>query len=105
MHRCLVRLPTAVGEDPRHFNLVLAKDDLFSRSASNSGADWLVIQLGQLVALAYQVMFIYHLSSILDCIYICMDLVFYSPKSYILLYMHTFDLEDHCPVNYVDMWQ
>ena len=71
MHRCLVRLPTAVGEDPRHFNLVLAKDDLFSRSASNSGADWLVIQLGQLVALAYQVMFIYHLSSILDCIYIC----------------------------------
>eukprot|EP00250_Pteridium_aquilinum_P004108 c14345_g1_i1 orf=134-6829(+) len=52
---CLSRLPTAVGEDHRHFNLLLAREDANHRTGSKFGGDWLVNQLGQLVALAYQV--------------------------------------------------
>lgn len=50
---CLSRVPAAVGDDPRHFDLVLAKEDRSHCDAAR--ADWLVLQLGQLVALAYQV--------------------------------------------------
>ncbi|KAI5062512.1 hypothetical protein GOP47_0023051 [Adiantum capillus-veneris] len=52
---CLSRLPYAVGEDNRHFNLVLAREDADFRAGSNCRGDWLVNHLGQLVALAYQV--------------------------------------------------
>lgn len=45
--RCLSRLPTAVGGDPAHFNLVMAEE--------RKGGHWLVLHLGELVALAYQV--------------------------------------------------
>lgn len=45
--RCLSRLPAAVGDDPAHFDLVLARED--------PGGDYLVLHLAQLVALAYQV--------------------------------------------------
>ncbi|MCO5574203.1 hypothetical protein L7F22_027985 [Adiantum nelumboides] len=51
---CLSRLPYAVGEDNRHFNLLLVREDADFRAGSKSG-DWLVNHLGQLVALAYQV--------------------------------------------------
>lgn len=52
---CLSRLPAAVGDDQRHFDIFLAREDVNHRSGSNLGGDWLVNQLGQLVALAYQV--------------------------------------------------
>jgi hypothetical protein len=52
---CLSRLPNAVGGDPAHFNLVIAEEQ--------KGGHWLVLHLGELVALAYQVRC---LSQILD---------------------------------------
>lgn len=44
---CLSRLPIAVGGNPAHFDLVIAKEQ--------TGGHWLVLHLGELVALAYQV--------------------------------------------------
>ncbi|XP_024543648.1 protein SWEETIE [Selaginella moellendorffii] len=48
---CLSRIPTAVGADPLHFDINQARQHL----ARNPGADLLVLHLGELVALAYQV--------------------------------------------------
>lgn len=47
-YRCLSCVPLAVGTDPAHFDLSLAR-----RRASSS--DWLVLHLQELVSLAYQV--------------------------------------------------
>lgn len=51
MFRCLSRLPIAVGGNPAHFDLVVAKEQ--------KGGHWLVLHLGELVALAYQVRIVY----------------------------------------------
>ncbi|KAJ7552272.1 hypothetical protein O6H91_06G048200 [Diphasiastrum complanatum] len=50
---CLSRLPTAVGVDPAHFDLVRAKEQQIENGVTS--CDWLVLHLGELVALAYQV--------------------------------------------------
>lgn len=47
LFRCLSRLPFAVGMHPAHFDLVKARQE--------EGGHWLVLHLGELVALAYQV--------------------------------------------------
>lgn len=47
LFRCLSRLPFAVGLHPAHFDLVKAREE--------EGGHWLVLHLGELVALAYQV--------------------------------------------------
>ncbi|KAH9566013.1 hypothetical protein CY35_04G109200 [Sphagnum magellanicum] len=44
---CLSRLPIAVGTEPTHFDFMRAKEQ--------KSGDWLVLHLGELVALAYQV--------------------------------------------------
>lgn len=49
--RCLSHLPTAVGKDPAHFDLSLAR----KQKKGPSCGDWLVLQLQELVSLAYQV--------------------------------------------------
>ncbi|XP_057950084.1 protein SWEETIE isoform X2 [Malania oleifera] len=49
---CLSHLPTAVGKNPAHFDLSLA------RKHSNDGrasGDWLVLQVQDLISLAYQI--------------------------------------------------
>jgi hypothetical protein len=51
MFRCLSRLPVAVGGNPAHFDLVIAKEQ--------KGGHWLVLHLGELVALAYQVRIVF----------------------------------------------
>ncbi|KAL5722179.1 hypothetical protein ACHQM5_005729 [Ranunculus cassubicifolius] len=49
---CLSHIPVAVGEDPAHFDLTLA------RSTSPNGKiseDWLILHIQELIALAYQI--------------------------------------------------
>jgi len=53
MCRCLSYLPTAVGSDPAHFDLSLARKQ--SAKGRTSPGDWLVLRLQELVSLAYQV--------------------------------------------------
>ncbi|KNA19796.1 hypothetical protein SOVF_058220 [Spinacia oleracea] len=48
---CLSHLPTAVGKDPAHFDLSLAR----KQKKGPSCGDWLVLQLQELVSLAYQI--------------------------------------------------
>ncbi|KAL9230110.1 hypothetical protein vseg_005500 [Gypsophila vaccaria] len=48
---CLSQLPTAVGKNPLHFDLVLAR----KQEKRPSAGDWLVLQLQELVSLAYQI--------------------------------------------------
>ncbi|CAO2817215.1 unnamed protein product [Amaranthus hypochondriacus] len=48
---CLSHLPTAVGKEPAHFDLLLARKQ---KKGSSSG-DWLVLQLQELISLAYQI--------------------------------------------------
>ncbi|XP_050228760.1 protein SWEETIE isoform X2 [Mercurialis annua] len=48
---CLSHLPTAVGSNPAHFDLTLARKNL---SRENSG-DWLVLHVQELISLAYQI--------------------------------------------------
>ncbi|KAK9742494.1 hypothetical protein RND81_03G176900 [Saponaria officinalis] len=48
---CLSQLPTAVGKNPLHFDLVLAR----KQEKGPSAGDWLVLQLQELVSLAYQI--------------------------------------------------
>ncbi|XP_043715583.1 protein SWEETIE [Telopea speciosissima] len=49
---CLSHLPAAVGNDPTHFDLSLAR-----RRSTNgqSSGDWLVLHIQELIALAYQI--------------------------------------------------
>ncbi|XP_060193029.1 protein SWEETIE [Lycium barbarum] len=49
---CLSHLPAAVGKNPAHFDIALARKQ--PASGSTSG-DWLVLQLQELVSLAYQI--------------------------------------------------
>ncbi|XP_049385527.1 protein SWEETIE isoform X1 [Solanum stenotomum] len=49
---CLSHLPAAVGKNPVHFDIALARQQ--PASGSTSG-DWLVLQLQELVSLAYQI--------------------------------------------------
>nr|XP_016503943.1 PREDICTED: HEAT repeat-containing protein 5B-like isoform X4 [Nicotiana tabacum] len=49
---CLSHLPAAVGKNPAHFDVALARKQ--SGSGPTSG-DWLVLQLQELVSLAYQI--------------------------------------------------
>ncbi|KAH9602675.1 hypothetical protein KSS87_010209 [Heliosperma pusillum] len=48
---CLSSLPTAVGINPLHFDLLLAR----KQEKRPSSGDWLVLQLQELVSLAYQI--------------------------------------------------
>ncbi|CAN4083221.1 unnamed protein product [Withania somnifera] len=49
---CLSHLPAAVGKNPAHFDVALARQQPASESTSG---DWLVLQLQELVSLAYQI--------------------------------------------------
>ncbi|KAG9458284.1 hypothetical protein H6P81_002792 [Aristolochia fimbriata] len=51
---CLSQLPTAVGTDPVHFDLSLARQSLPSSGPAIRG-NWLILHLQELIALAYQV--------------------------------------------------
>lgn len=53
--RCLSYITTAVGTDPAHFDLSLAREKLLPSGHVNIG-DWLVLHTQDLVALAYQVL-------------------------------------------------
>lgn len=46
--RCLSHIPEAVGKNPAHFDLSLAR--------TQGSGDWLVRQVQELISLAYQVM-------------------------------------------------
>ncbi|KAK3035229.1 hypothetical protein RJ639_033863 [Escallonia herrerae] len=49
---CLSHLPEAVGKNPAHFDLSLARSQLSNGRASG---DWLVLQVQELISLAYQI--------------------------------------------------
>ncbi|MCD7456258.1 hypothetical protein HAX54_031039 [Datura stramonium] len=49
---CLSHLPAAVGKSPAHFDIALARQQPASGSISG---DWLVLQLQELISLAYQI--------------------------------------------------
>ncbi|KAJ4961466.1 hypothetical protein NE237_021376 [Protea cynaroides] len=49
---CLSHLPAAVGNDPTHFDLSLARR---KSSDGQSSGDWLVLHIQELIALAYQI--------------------------------------------------
>ncbi|XP_058187917.1 protein SWEETIE-like isoform X1 [Rhododendron vialii] len=49
---CLSHLPAAVGKDPAHFDLSLARRQTASGQASG---DWLVLHVQELISLAYQI--------------------------------------------------
>ncbi|XP_073057988.1 protein SWEETIE isoform X1 [Primulina eburnea] len=49
---CLNHLPHAVGENPAHFDLLLARQQTAKGPLSR---DWLVLQLQELISLAYQI--------------------------------------------------
>ncbi|GAB2299959.1 hypothetical protein Dimus_034004 [Dionaea muscipula] len=49
---CLSQLPTAVGQNPAHFDLSLARKQA---GKGQSSSDWLILQLQELVSLAYQI--------------------------------------------------
>lgn len=53
--RCLSYITTAVGTDPAHFDLSLARKKLLPSGHVNIG-EWLVLHTQDLVALAYQVL-------------------------------------------------
>lgn len=48
---CLSHLPTAVGNNPAHFDSSLARE----QKKGPVGGDWLVLQLQELISLAYQI--------------------------------------------------
>ena len=52
-HRCLSYLPRAVGKNPAHFDLSLARKQPYDGRASG---DWLVLHVQELISLAYQVL-------------------------------------------------
>lgn len=54
--RCLNSLPEAVGDNPAHFDLSLARGQ---PANGHLLGDWLVLQLQELISLAYQVRNIY----------------------------------------------
>lgn len=60
--RCLNHLPEAVGDNPAHVDLSLARGQ---PAKGNLKGDWLVLQLQELISLAYQVLNI--LNSHLNC--------------------------------------
>ncbi|XP_057449103.1 protein SWEETIE-like [Lotus japonicus] len=49
---CLSHLPDAVGRNPAHFDLLMARKENASGRASS---DWLVLHLQELISLAYQI--------------------------------------------------
>ncbi|KAG1327093.1 putative HEAT repeat-containing protein [Cocos nucifera] len=51
--RCLSCLPTAVGNDPAHFDVSLARSQ--PAKGRSSLGDWLVLHLQELVSLSYQI--------------------------------------------------
>lgn len=51
--RCLSYLPTAVGSNPAHFDISLARSAVTDEH--NLSTDWLVLHLQELVSLSYQV--------------------------------------------------
>lgn len=53
--RCLNHLPEAVGDNPAHFDLSLARAH---HSKGHLSGDWLVLQLQEIISLAYQVVYI-----------------------------------------------
>ncbi|XP_072983205.1 protein SWEETIE isoform X2 [Typha latifolia] len=50
---CLSFLPTAVGTDPAHFDLSLARTQIAKGNSTSN--DWLVLNLQELVSLSYQI--------------------------------------------------
>jgi hypothetical protein len=52
VHRCLSHLPRAVGKDPAHFDLSLARKEALNRQVSSG---WLVLHIQEFISLAYQV--------------------------------------------------
>jgi hypothetical protein len=53
VHRCLSHLPRAVGKNPAHFDLSLARKQALNRQLSSG---WLVLHVQELISLAYQVL-------------------------------------------------
>lgn len=53
VHRCLSHLPRAVGKNPAHFDLSLARKQSANGQVS---CDWLVLHVQELISLAYQVL-------------------------------------------------
>ncbi|CAJ1844997.1 unnamed protein product [Sphenostylis stenocarpa] len=53
---CLSHLPDAVGRNPAHFDLTLARKE---HASGQSTGDWLVLHLQELISLAYQVLLSY----------------------------------------------
>lgn len=53
VHRCLSHLPRAVGKNPAHFDLSLARKQSVNGQVS---CDWLVLHVQELISLAYQVL-------------------------------------------------
>ena len=53
VHRCLSHLPRAVGKNPAHFDLSLARKQPVNGQVS---CDWLVLHVQELISLAYQVL-------------------------------------------------
>lgn len=51
-YRCLSHLPRAVGKNPTHFDLSLAR----KRPTGVKSEDWLVLHVQELISLAYQVL-------------------------------------------------
>lgn len=51
--RCLSHLPGAVGKNPAHFDLSMARG---KDNSAVAGGDWLVLHLQDLISLAYQVL-------------------------------------------------
>ncbi|KAJ8751677.1 hypothetical protein K2173_025839 [Erythroxylum novogranatense] len=49
---CLSLLPAAVGRDPAHFDLYLARKE---SANGHTSKDWLVLQIQELISLAYQI--------------------------------------------------
>ncbi|KAJ4781926.1 HEAT repeat-containing protein [Rhynchospora pubera] len=50
---CLSCVPTAVGTEPAHFDLSLARNQ--TGKGHNTSADWLVLKLQELISLSYQI--------------------------------------------------
>lgn len=64
--RCLSHLPIAVGKNPVHFDLSLARKQSTNGEHSR---DWLVLHVQELISLAYQVWILSLLNSCISLIH------------------------------------
>jgi hypothetical protein len=53
-NRCVSHVPIAVGSEPAHFDILLARSAITQGSYLSN--DWLVLKLQELIALSYQVL-------------------------------------------------